>query len=59
MALAARDRVEVGDVELVEAEALADRARDGHRFGPGDDPAAERAVAFALAAHGVHGDSAP
>jgi probable H4MPT-linked C1 transfer pathway protein len=58
VALAARDRVEVGDVELVEAEAVADGARDGHRVGARDQSAAERAVAFALPAHGVHGDSA-
>ena len=55
---AARDRVEVGDVELVEAEPLAHRARHAHRVRPRGDPAAQRAIAFALPAHGVHGDSA-
>ena len=55
---AARDRVEVGDVELVEAEPLAHRARHGHGVRPVGDPAPQRAIAFALPADGVHGDAA-
>ena len=44
---AALDGIEVGDVQLVEPQRVADPARDRQRF-------AARAVAFALAAHGVH-----
>src|SRR4051794_3133326 len=54
----ARDRVEVGDVELVEAEPVAHRPRHVDRVGPLGDPAAQRAIAFAIPAHRVHGDSA-
>jgi (4-(4-[2-(gamma-L-glutamylamino)ethyl]phenoxymethyl)furan-2-yl)methanamine synthase len=54
----ARDRVEIGYIELVESERFADRARDLDGVGAGDDPAAQRAIAFALPAHGVHGGSA-
>jgi (4-(4-[2-(gamma-L-glutamylamino)ethyl]phenoxymethyl)furan-2-yl)methanamine synthase len=52
------DRVEIGQVELVEAERFADGASDLNGVGAGDDLAAQRAVAFALAAHGVHGGAA-
>ena len=52
------DSVEIGDIELVEPERLADGARDLDGVGAGDDLAAQRAVAFALPAHGVHGGSA-
>ena len=55
---AAPDRVEVGDVELVEAEALAHRAGQLHRVRPLGDPAAQRAVAFAIPADRVHRDAA-
>jgi (4-(4-[2-(gamma-L-glutamylamino)ethyl]phenoxymethyl)furan-2-yl)methanamine synthase len=54
----ALDRVEIGDVELLEAERLAHGARDLDGVGAGDDLAAQRAIAFALTAHGVHGDAA-
>ena len=54
----ARDRVEIGDVELVESERLADGTSDLDGVGAADDPAAQRAIAFALPAHGVHGGSA-
>jgi probable H4MPT-linked C1 transfer pathway protein len=54
----ARDRVEIRDVELVESERFAHGASDLDGVGAGDDPAAERAVAFALPAHGVDGGSA-
>jgi (4-(4-[2-(gamma-L-glutamylamino)ethyl]phenoxymethyl)furan-2-yl)methanamine synthase len=53
-----RDRVEIGDVELVEPELFADGVSDPDRVGAGHELAAERAVAFTLAAHRVHGDSA-
>ena len=53
-----RDRVEIRDVELVEAELSAEGTSGPKGVGPGDEPAAQRAVAFALPAHGVHGDSA-
>ena len=55
---AARDRVEVRDVELFEAETRTHRARQAHGVGSVGDPAAQRAIAFALPAHGVHGGSA-
>ena len=54
----AGDRVEIGHIELVEADRFADRARDLDRVGAGDDLAVQRAIAFALPAHGVHGGSA-
>ncbi len=54
----ARDRVEIRYVELVESESFADGARDLDGVGAGDHLAAQRAVAFALAAHGVHCGSA-
>jgi hypothetical protein len=54
----ASDRVEIGDVELAESERFANGARDLDGIGARDDPAAQRAVAFALPAHGVHGGSA-
>ena len=54
----AGDRVEVRDVELVEAEPLAHRAREVHGVASLGDPALQRAIAFAIAADGVHGDSA-
>jgi probable H4MPT-linked C1 transfer pathway protein len=52
------DRVEVGDVQLVESELSAEGASDIEGVGAGYEPAAERAIAFALSAHGVHGGSA-
>jgi probable H4MPT-linked C1 transfer pathway protein len=52
------DRIEIGDVELVESEHFADGASDLDGVGAGDEPAAQVAVAFALPAHGVHGGSA-
>ena len=52
------DRVEIGDIQLVESERSADCARDYDGIGAGDDLAAQRAVAFALPAHGVHGGAA-
>ncbi len=54
----ARDRFEIGDVELVEPERCAEGVSDPHRVGAGDEAAAQRAIAFALPAHGVHGGSA-
>jgi probable H4MPT-linked C1 transfer pathway protein len=54
----ARDHVEIGDIELVESERSADGASDPDGLGAGHELAAERAVAFALPAHGVHGGSA-
>jgi (4-(4-[2-(gamma-L-glutamylamino)ethyl]phenoxymethyl)furan-2-yl)methanamine synthase len=54
----ALDRVEIGHIELVESERFADGASDVDGVGAFDDPAAQRAIAFALAAHGVHGGSA-
>jgi probable H4MPT-linked C1 transfer pathway protein len=54
----AGDRVEIGDIELVESECAADGARDLDGVGARDDLAAQRAIAFALPAHGVHGGSA-
>ena len=54
LALAA-DGVEVGDVELVEPELGAVRARQRQRIAVvAGDHAADRAIAFALAAHGVN-----
>jgi len=38
----ARDRVEIGDIELVESERPADGARDLDGVGAGDDAAAQR-----------------
>ena len=58
MGRSTRDRVEIGDVELVEPELSAEGASDVERVGAGDEPAAQRAIAFALPAHGVHGGSA-
>ena len=55
---ATSDRVEVGDVELVDAEALAHGARQLHGVRPLGDPAAQRAVAFAIPADRVHRDAA-
>ena len=52
------DRVEIGHVELAEPERFPDRASDPDRVGARHKPAAERAIAFALPAHGVHGGSA-
>jgi probable H4MPT-linked C1 transfer pathway protein len=52
------DRVEIGDVELVESEHFADGASDLDGVGAGDDPAAQGTVAFPLPAHGVDGGSA-
>ena len=52
------DRVEIRDVELVELELSAEGAGDAEGVGAGDEPASERAIAFALSAHGVHGGSA-
>ena len=51
----AADRVEVGDVELVEPQLGPERARERKRVAvvAGDD-AVDRAIAFALAAHGVN-----
>jgi (4-(4-[2-(gamma-L-glutamylamino)ethyl]phenoxymethyl)furan-2-yl)methanamine synthase len=54
----AGDRVEIGDIELVESECPADGARDPDGVGARDDLAAQRAIAFALPAHGVDGGSA-
>ena len=54
----AGDRVEIGDVELVESECPADGARDLDGVGARDELATQRAIAFALPAHGVHGGSA-
>ena len=54
----AGDRVEIGDVELVEPELSAEGASNAERVGAGDEPATERAIAFAPSAHGVHGGSA-
>jgi (4-(4-[2-(gamma-L-glutamylamino)ethyl]phenoxymethyl)furan-2-yl)methanamine synthase len=54
---ATRDCVEIGDVELVQPELLPVGAGDLRGLDAGDEPAAERAVAFALPTHGVHGDS--
>ena len=49
------DRIEVGDVQLVEPQLGAERARERQRVAVvASDDAADRAVAFALAAHGVH-----
>ena len=53
-----RDRVEIRDVELVELELSAEGAGDAEGVGAGDEPASERAIAFALSTHGVHGGSA-
>ena len=53
-----RDRVEIGDIELVEPERFADGASDLDGVGAGDDRAAQRAIAFAPPTHGVHGGSA-
>jgi (4-(4-[2-(gamma-L-glutamylamino)ethyl]phenoxymethyl)furan-2-yl)methanamine synthase len=53
-----RDRVEIGDVELVESERFAEDASDPDGVGAVHQSAAERAIAFALPAHGVHGGSA-
>jgi probable H4MPT-linked C1 transfer pathway protein len=52
------DRVEIRYVELVEPERFTHGASDRDGVGAGDDPAAQRAVAFALSAHGVDGGSA-
>jgi (4-(4-[2-(gamma-L-glutamylamino)ethyl]phenoxymethyl)furan-2-yl)methanamine synthase len=52
------DRIEIGDVELIEAQLIAEGAGDREGRGPGNEPAEQGAVAFALAAHRVHGDSA-
>jgi (4-(4-[2-(gamma-L-glutamylamino)ethyl]phenoxymethyl)furan-2-yl)methanamine synthase len=54
----AGDRVEIGDIELVESECAADGARDQDGVGARDYFAAQGAIAFALPAHGVHGGSA-
>jgi (4-(4-[2-(gamma-L-glutamylamino)ethyl]phenoxymethyl)furan-2-yl)methanamine synthase len=53
----ARDRIELGDVELAEPERFADGASDLDGVGAGDEPAAQRAIAFALTARRVHGGS--
>jgi hypothetical protein len=58
MRRSARDRVEIGHVELVESERSPDGASDLDGIGAGHDLAAQRAIAFALPAHGVHGGSA-
>ena len=48
------DRIEVGDVQLVEPQRGPERARQGQRVAVvASEGAADRAVAFALAAHGV------
>ena len=48
------DRIEVGDVQLVEPQRGPERARQGQRVAVvAGEGAADRAVAFALAAHGV------
>jgi probable H4MPT-linked C1 transfer pathway protein len=52
------DRVEIGDVQLVESELSAEGASDAEGVGAGGEPVADRAIAFALSAHGVHGGSA-
>ena len=59
MGRSAGDRVEIGDVELVESERFADGARDLDGVRAGDELAAQRAIAFALSAHGVHGGCRP
>jgi (4-(4-[2-(gamma-L-glutamylamino)ethyl]phenoxymethyl)furan-2-yl)methanamine synthase len=53
-----RDGVEIGDVQLVEAEPIAEPSSNLKGVRPRDEAAPQRAVAFALPAHGVHGDSA-
>ena len=53
----AGDRVEIGDINFVQSERIADGARDPDGVRAGDDLAAQRAIAFALPAHGVHGGS--
>ncbi len=58
MRRSARDRVEIGDVELVESKPVPDGTSDLDRVGACHDLAAEGAIAFALPAHGVHGGSA-
>ena len=51
----AGDRVEVGDVELVEPQLGAVRAGERQRVAVvAGDHAVDRAIAFALAAHGVN-----
>ena len=54
----AGDRVEIGDIELVESECPAAHARDPDRVRAHGDLAAQGAIAFALAAHGVNAGSA-
>jgi (4-(4-[2-(gamma-L-glutamylamino)ethyl]phenoxymethyl)furan-2-yl)methanamine synthase len=58
MRWSARDRVEIGDVELGEAERLPNGASDLNWIGAGPELAAQRSIAFALPADGVHGGSA-